>query len=223
MLNMLAENAPLLLDLFAPDVQNKVMKRRMESAIKAVEGIKSQLLEYGLKVDYEKYFEEKLQIPLTAVRTLSELETDSQRELLQNLFARHISGQYDNDGDYVSFIHIIQELNGEDIDFLMRLKSSEEEGEELKPEGSKSEVAIIRKLFKNGLIDIYHEVEVLKAEGEVPSELEIDGSETGREDRTWGAVLGKQKAVQAGSPYLTEYGREFLYACTASLSEKESS
>lgn len=185
------------------------MNRRLESAIKAVEGIKSKLAEYGLAIDYARYFEEKLQIPLTAVRTMSELETDGQRELLQNLFVRHISGQYDTDGDYVSYIHIIEELDAEDIKILNELQR----GEELKPEIGKS--SSLRKLYKNGLIDIYHEVEALKGDGEMPLGVEV---REGKTAQTWGAMVGKEKVMQAGKPYLTEYGVGFLEACTGKLS-----
>ena len=115
-----------LLDLFFSGMQNKLMEKRIDNAVKTIELIKSRLSEYGVKVDYEKYFTEKLQVPLELVRAISDVESDDQRELLQNLFMRHLMGKYDDDGFYPSFINIIKELTSEDIQVLMSINEEED-------------------------------------------------------------------------------------------------
>ena len=215
--DMVRENTLSLLDLFAPGVQNRIMKKRLKNAELAIEGIKEKLSEYGLEVDYERYFEEKLHVPLKAMRALSEVETVDQREMLQTLFARHIAGEYEDDGNYASFIGIIEELDSEDIRYLQRLKACEDSNEEQPPAEDASGQAREDKLFRYGLIDKYHEIEVLKTEREVPTGIDAGGTEPVVEALTWGMMLGEQKALQVGSPYFTEYGREFMKACTEPL------
>ena len=199
--------APLL-DLFFSGMQNKLMEKRIDNAVKTIELIKSRLSEYGVKVDYEKYFTEKLQVPLELVRAISDVESDDQRELLQNLFMRHLLGKYDDDGFYPSFINIIKELTSEDIRVLMSI-NEEEDRDYL--------AANIRHLFRLGLIDIYHEIVVPKTEEEAPSVIDGEDSHMHPENVTWGLILGEQKAMQAGKPYMTSYGKLFVEACTSPL------
>lgn len=82
-IDKLSDSAAGLLDLFKSDVQNIFMKKRFEKAKRAIESIKSGLEDYGLKVDYKKYFEDKLQVPLVAIEALSEVETSSQYRMIK--------------------------------------------------------------------------------------------------------------------------------------------
>lgn len=60
-----------------------MMKKKLDRAIQMAQEIQETLKSYGLEIDYEKYFEEKLRIPLKAINAMSELETGSPRELLK--------------------------------------------------------------------------------------------------------------------------------------------
>ena len=203
----LSSTVPLL-DLFFPGVQNKLMDKRMNNAVRTVELIKSRLAEYGLKIDYQKYFSEQLQIPLEWARAVSETEGEDKQELLCSLFTRHLTGRYDDDSHYVMYISMIKEMSSEDIRVLMSINSGQDEDY---PAGA------VERLFRLGVINIYHEITVPKTDGEAPAE--IDGGNAGSEPSgiTWGMKLGEQKAVQAGAPYMTQFGREFLEACTNPL------
>ncbi len=199
-----------VLDLFVPSLHNKLMKKRIENAVKTVELIKANLLKYKLTVDYEKYFEQKLQVPLMSIEAFSEVETDDQRTLLQNLFTRHLLGEYDDDGYYPSYVNIIKELTSEDIQILMSIKNGKQKDYPAKN---------IRHLFRLGLIDIYHEITVPKTDEGAPTEIDGGTSATELENITWGTLLGEQRAVQAGAPYITEYGMSFLEASASPLAE----
>ena len=201
-----------VLDLLVPSLHNKLMKKRIENAIETVELIKANLLKYGLTVDYEKYFEQKLQVPLMSIEAISEVETDGQRELLQNLFTRHLLGEYDDDGYYPSYVNIIKELTSEDIRILTSIKDGKQED---------YSALNIRHLFRLGLIDVYHEITVPKTDEEAPTEMDGGDSRTKPEGMTWGMLLGEQRAVQAGAPYITEYGEKFLEASASPLGEQQ--
>ena len=195
-------------DLFCPGIHNSLMEKRLNNAIQTVELIKSRLAEYGLKVDYQKYFSEKLQLPLEWARTVSEVEEEDQRRLLQNLFTRHLLGRYDDDSHFVAFIAMIKEMASEDIRVLMSINTGTE------GDMKKYPARIIMHLFRLGLINIYHEITVPRVDNEVSEEIDGGDSHTGPENITWGVMLGEQKAVQVGTPYITDLGREFLQACS---------
>lgn len=197
-----------IFDLFCPKIHNTLMEKRLNNAIQTVELIKSRLAEYGLKVDYQKYFSEKLQLPLEWARTVSEVEEEDQRRLLQNLFTRHLLGRYDDDSHFVAFIAMIKEMASEDIRVLMSINTETEEGFTNYP------ASIVMHLFRLGLINIYHEITVPRVDKEVPEEIDGGDSFSEPENITWGVMLGEQKAVQVGKPYITDLGREFLQACT---------
>ena len=80
-LETLRDWIPGILDIFAPDLHNRMMKKKLDRAIQMAQEIQETLKSYGLEIDYEKYFEEKLRIPLKAINAMSELETGSPREL----------------------------------------------------------------------------------------------------------------------------------------------
>ena len=103
-----------------PGVQNIIMNKRLDNAERSILTVRERLAKYGLQVDYRRYFEEKLQVPLMEVHGLSEVETEEQRELLQKLFIRHLTGRYSNDAFYPSFIAIIKTLTPLEIRLLQR-------------------------------------------------------------------------------------------------------
>ena len=119
-LDVVHENSGKLFDLFMPGMQNIIMDKRLENAERAIENIKARLAKYGLEVDYKRYFEEKLQVPLMTARGLSEVQTQEQRDLLQELFLRHLTGQYKEDAFYPSFIQIIETLTPLEIKLLKK-------------------------------------------------------------------------------------------------------
>ena len=199
-IELLKENAPKVFDFLLPGVQNKLMEKKIKKAKQLIETINKGLKDYGLRVDYERYFEEKLAVPLEAVRTASGIETEEQRGLLQNLFMRHLAGQYENDGYYVSFIRMIKEMTREDIETLMKIRSG------ISTNWRTDEV---NHLFHFGLVDVYHDVEALSI-GE-DDHVIIDGGDV----NGIGEVnLMKERVMQAGAPYLTSLGRLFLESCT---------
>ena len=143
-----------------------------------------------------------------SIEAFSEVETDDQRTLLQNLFTRHLLGEYDDDGYYPSYVNIIKELTSEDIQILMSIKNGKQKDYPAKN---------IRHLFRLGLIDIYHEITVPKTDEGAPTEIDGGTSATEPENITWGTLLGEQRAVQAGAPYITKYGMSFLEASASPL------
>lgn len=204
MREIVREIAPKAFDLFCPSLHNRLMEKRIENAKQLMETVNSKLKDYGLQVDYEKYFEAKIAVPLEAVRTASELETDSQRELLQNLFMRHLAGEYESDGYYVSFIRIIKEMTCEDIRELMKIR---------KGEASDWRSEEVNHLFHFGFVDVYHDIEVPDVREDM--RVVIDGgTATGIAERH---NIPLQRAVQAGQPYLTRLGEAFIKACADPL------
>ena len=75
-LETLRDWIPGVLDIFAPDLHNRMMKKKLDRAIQIAQEIQETLKSYGLEIDYEKYFEEKLRIPLKAINAMSELEKE---------------------------------------------------------------------------------------------------------------------------------------------------
>lgn len=123
-INMIKNNFTGFLDLFAPEIHNMVMEKKLNNAIKAIEGIKSKLEEYGLQVDYKRYFEQKLQIPLMAVRALSEVNSEEQIEMLKNLFIRHLTEKYKDDSFYPAFIEIIKTFTPIEVTILNQISKN---------------------------------------------------------------------------------------------------
>ena len=205
------DKASGVFDILFPGVHNNLMEKKLDNAVKTVELIKSRLAQYGVEVDYRKYFSEELQVPMEWVRAVSEVEGEELRRLLQNLFTRHLMGDYEDDGHYVAFISIIKEMDADDIHTLIKIKAGKEEDYPAKS---------IKHLFHLGLIDVYHEVTVPKTDEVSPSAVDGGDSRSVPSTMTWGQLLGEQKAVQIGSPYMTEYGEEFLEACTSPLEGK---
>ena len=208
MKEIVREIAPKAFDLYCSCVHNRIMEKRMENAKQLIETVNKGLKEYGLQVDYEKYFEEKLAVPIEAVRTASELEKTEQRELLQKLFMRHLAGEYEDDGYYVSFIRIIKELTSEDIRELMKIRDGEE---------SDWRSEEVNHLFHFGFVDVYHDIEVPDIRED--TRIVIDGGEA--EESSVRNYIPLQRAVQAGKPYLTRLGESFIKACVEPLREKE--
>ena len=206
--DVMLDKASGVFDILLSGVQNSLMEKRIDNAVKTVELIKSRLAEYGVEVDYRKYFSEKLQVPMEWARAVSEVEGEDLRRLLQNLFTRHLMGDYEDDGHYVAFISIIKEMDADDIHTLIKIKAGKGEDYPAKS---------VNHLFHLGLIDVYHEITVPKTDEEVPSAIDGGDSHTTPAAVKWGLLLGEQKAVQVGTPYMTEYGDEFLEACTSPL------
>ena len=94
------------------------MDRRFNNALSALKTIEGKLAVIGLKVDYQRYFENQLKIPLALINGLSEEEKKEPRELLQNLFMRHLSEKYSDDSYYMTFISIIRTLTPLDVRIL---------------------------------------------------------------------------------------------------------
>ena len=219
-----------VLDLFFPGVQNILMEKRLNNATNAINAIKDRLAEYGLQVDYQKYFEEKLQVPLMSVRALSEVETDEQRNLLKNLFTRHLIEKYFDDTRYPRFIQMIEEdLKPLDIKVLLIVKKfqqdekkfpvNEDEYEKLFLESEnifsanwKAVKTSLDILLSLRLIEITSEVDVPKIE-----KIIIDGgsAEDDFEDENEG--IPQQKVLQTSPPRLTELGTLFISAYTDPL------
>ena len=205
------DKASGVFDILFSGVQNTLMEKKIDNAVRTVELIKSRLSEYGVEVDYRKYFSEKLQVPMEWVRAVSEVEVEELRRLLQNLFTRHLMGDYEDDGHYVAFISIIKEMDADDIHTLIKIKAGK--GEDYPAKN-------VKHLFHLGLIDVYHEITVPRTDEESPSSVDGGDSRSTPSTNTWGNLLGEQRAVQIGSPYMTEYGEEFLEACTSPLKEE---
>ena len=112
------EKFPEAIAFFSPFIHNKIMDRRFNNALSALKTIEGKLAAIGLKVDYQRYFENQLKIPLALINGLSEEEKKEPRELLQNLFMRHLSEKYSDDSYYMTFISIIRTLTPLDVRIL---------------------------------------------------------------------------------------------------------
>lgn len=217
-----AKNLVRILELFAPNVQNKLMNTRIENAETAIKDIKNRLEQYGLQIDYQRYFEEKLQVPLTLIRELSETENASQTELLKELFMRHLSGMYDDDSRYMIYIDIIKHLTSTDIKVLSAIKF----GAEIPLTASEY---VLSKFYQNTEIsyeDLIQSIENLLRQVlirntknvSVPDTkginmLILDGGGAKEEEHTE-PIFPQQSVLQESIPELTELGKGFLKACS---------
>lgn len=225
---MLKELGPGLLDIFAPNLQNKIMNTKLDNAICAIKDIKTKLAEYGLEVDYQRYFEDKLNVPLKAINALSEVDTNTQRELLKNLFLRHLAGQYKDDSRYVLFIRIIESMTPLDVKLLQYIN----EGGEIPPTTSEYERSVLKEklsceyedvlmseesLLSLGLIKIHQRIQVPQTQrkAEISYDRGFIGEDKKENTLTWGKVLGEQTAIQETAPKLTVLGCAFMEACTS--------
>ena len=232
-LDKAVDNFSTILDLFFPGVQNEVMKKKFDNAVRAIEGIKERLAEYGLTIDYEKYFSKKLQIPLTMIRSLSEVEAKEQRDLLQNMFIRHLSEQYSDDSRYVGFIHMIEDLNSLEINILNYVNNLGDKTDIQFPlteydykkfvqvngnlfNSSWEDVKIsLDKLVSFRLIDILHEIEVPLVEENAQIPIDAGDISLGKNVNT--TKIPMQKSLRVGTPKLTALGKAFMKACTNPL------
>ena len=112
------KQVPALLGFLLPDMKNKITKRKLANAISGIEEIKDDLAKMGVEVDYPRYFEEQLKIPVKLTEALSLEEEPPKRELLKTLFKKHLSEQYGDDSLYATFIQIIEGLSRVEVALL---------------------------------------------------------------------------------------------------------
>jgi hypothetical protein len=106
-------------DMIIPSLMHAgLRKRRLENAIAGLEDVQSELNKRGLTIDYTRYFEEHLKIPVLVVEHLADEDSPSSREFLKRLFIKHLTGSYEDDSLYPAFIKIIEELSPIDAGIL---------------------------------------------------------------------------------------------------------
>jgi hypothetical protein len=96
--------------ILSPAMHGWLRGRRLKNAVAGLKEIEDYLSKRGLTIDYVRYFEQHLKIPILAVEGLADEETPLLRELLEKLFSNHLTGNYDDDSLYPAFIGIIKEL-----------------------------------------------------------------------------------------------------------------
>jgi hypothetical protein len=104
--------------ILSPAMHGWLRNRRLKNATAGLEEIEDYLRDKRLAIDYARYFEQHLKIPILVVENLADEESPQLRELLKKLFINHLTGNYADDSLYAAFIGIIKELTTVDVAIL---------------------------------------------------------------------------------------------------------